>query len=417
MGRHVERLSATGLKSKGDGLHHDGRGLYLQVKNGGRSWVFRYTLNGKARYMGLGPYPGVSLAEARRGAEGHRGLLREGKDPIEARQEHRQTARLKAAQSVTFEHCAKQYIDDHIAGWRNTKHADQWRSTLETYAYPVFGSLSVQVIDTALVTKVLGPIWKNKTETATRVRQRVEAILDWATAHGYRSGDNPARWRGHLDKLFPKRSKVQKVKHHDAMHSSELPEFFAELSKRKTISAKALAFTILTAARSGEVRGATLGEINSDGTTWTIPGERTKSGREHRVPLSTQALALLRSLDFIVENDEQVLFPGPLGKPLSDAAMRKYLQQEMGEPGLTVHGFRSTFRDWAAECTNFPREIAEAALAHVLRDKTEAAYQRGDMLERRRMLMEGWAKFCTSGEGSTRKVLPLSTVKRARRQA
>jgi Arm DNA-binding domain len=256
MARHVERLSATGLKSKGDGLHHDGRGLYLQVKNGGRSWVFRYTLNGKARYMGLGPYPGVSLADARRGAEGCRRLLREGSDPIGARQQHRQAARLQAAQSVTFEYCAKRYIEDHSAGWRNAKHAEQWSSTLETYAYPVIGSLPIQAIDTALVTKVLGPIWKHKTETATRVRQRVEAVLDWATAHGYRSGDNPARWRGHLDKLFPKRSKVQKVKHHDAMPYSELSEFFAALSKRNTISAKALAFTILTAARSGETRGA-----------------------------------------------------------------------------------------------------------------------------------------------------------------
>lgn len=408
MARHVERLSATGLKSKGDGLHHDGRGLYLQVKNGGRSWVFRYTLNGKARYMGLGPYPGVSLADARRGAEGCRRLLREGSDPIGARQQHRQAARLQAAQSVTFEYCAKRYIEDHSAGWRNAKHAEQWSSTLETYAYPVIGSLPIQAIDTALVTKVLGPIWKHKTETATRVRQRVEAVLDWATAHGYRSGDNPARWRGHLDKLFPKRSKVQKVKHHDAMPYSELSEFFAALSKRNTISAKALAFTILTAARSGETRGAALGEINSDGTIWTVPGERTKSGREHRVPLSNQALALLRSLNYLGDDDSEVLFPGPRGKPLSDTAMRKYLQQDMSRPGLTVHGFRSTFRDWAAECTNFPREIAEAALAHVLRDKTEAAYQRGDMLERRRMLMEAWAKFCTSGAGSSRKVLPLA---------
>jgi integrase len=417
MGRHVDRLSATGLKSKGDGLHHDGRGLYLQVKNGGRSWVFRYMLNGKARYMGLGPYPGVSLAGARREADVCRKLIRDSIDPIEARQQQRQATRLEAAQSVTFDYCAKRYIEDHSAGWRNAKHAEQWSSTLETYVYPVFGSLPVQAVDTALVTKVLGPIWKGKTETATRVRQRMEAVLDWATAHGYRSGDNPARWRGHLDKLLPKRSKVQRVKHHDAMPYSELPEFFAELSKRGTVSAKALAFTILTAARSGEVRGAIRGEINKEGTIWTIPGERTKSGREHRVPLSAQALTLLRSLDYLGSDSAELLFPGTRGKPLSDTAMRKYLQQDMTRPGLTVHGFRSTFRDWAAECTNFPREIAEAALAHVLRDKTEAAYQRGDMLERRRMLMEGWAKFCTSGAGAIRKVLPLSAAaKRPSRQ-
>ncbi len=406
MGRHVDRLSATGLKSKGIGLHHDGRGLYLQVKNGGRSWVFRYMLSGKSRYMGLGPYPGVTLAEARREAGACRKLLLGGTDPIEARQQHRQASRLQAAQSVTFEFCAKRYIEDHSAGWRNAKHAEQWSSTLETYAYPVFGSLPIQAIDTGLVTKVLGPIWRDKTETATRVRQRMEAVLDWATAHGHRSGDNPARWRGHLDKLFPKRSRVQRVDHHDALPYSELPAFFAELSKRKTISAKALAFTILTAARSGEVRGAVLAEIT--GTVWTVPGERTKSGREHRVPLSDAALNILRSLDYLSDEGDALLFPGLRGKPLSDATMRKYLQQDMGKPRLTVHGFRSTFRDWAAECTNFPREIAEAALAHVLRDKTEAAYQRGDMLERRRMLMEAWARFCTSGATSARKVLPLS---------
>jgi integrase len=414
MGRHVDKLSATGLKAKGVGLHHDGRGLYLQVKNGGKSWVFRYMLSGKSRYMGLGPYPGVTLAEARCEAEGCRRLLRGGTDPIVARQQGRLASRLQAAQSVSFEYCAKRYIDDHSAGWRNAKHAAQWTATLETYAFPVFGSLPVQAIDTALVTKVLNPIWREKTETATRVRQRVEAVLDWAAAHGHRSGNNPARWRGHLDKLLPRRSKVQRVKHHDALPYSELPEFFAEICRRDSISAKALAFTILTAARSGEVRGATLGEFH--GAVWTVPRERTKSGREHRVPLSAQAVTLLRGLDYLGKHDDALLFPGLRGKPLSDAAMRKYLQEGMGKPGLTVHGFRSTFRDWAAECTNFPREIAEAALAHVLKDKTEAAYQRGDMLERRRMLMEAWAKFCTSGDRSGRKVLPLSpAAKRSRR--
>ena len=210
MGRHVDRLSATGLKAKGVGLHPDGRGLYLQAKNGGKSWVFRYMLNGKSRYMGLGPCPGVTLAEARREAEACRRLLRDGIDPIEARQQGRQAARLQAAQCVTFRFCAQRHIEDHRVGWRNAKHAAQWTATLETYAYPVFGSLPVQAIDTAMVTKVLGPIWKEKTETATRVRQRMEAVMDWATAHGHRSGDNPARWRGHLDKLLPKRSKVQR---------------------------------------------------------------------------------------------------------------------------------------------------------------------------------------------------------------
>lgn len=414
MARNVDRLAPTALRRKGPGMHPDGRGIYLQVKNGGRSWLFRFMLNGKERWMGLGPYPDVSLADARRGAEGCRRLLREGIDPIEARRQRQQAAQLEAAQSVTFEYCATRYIDAHKAGWRNAKHAAQWSSTLETYAYPVFGSLPVQAIDTGLVTKALDPIWREKTETATRVRQRIEAVLDWATAHDYRGGDNPARWRGHLDKLLPKRSKVQRVKHHDAMPYAELPEFFAELSKRDTVSAKALTFTILTAARSGETRGATLGELDFVSGVWTVPGERTKSGREHRVPLTGSVGPILRGLDYLGDDKDALLFPNPRGKPLSDTALRKYLQQNLAKPGLTVHGFRSTFRDWAAERTNFPREVAEAALAHIVRDKTEAAYQRGDMLARRRKLMEAWAKFCTSGAASTAEVVAISKLPRRR---
>ena len=351
MAQTIDKLSATALRNIGPGLHSDGRGLYLQVKRGGKSWVHRYMLDGKARYMGLGPYPDVSLANARRAAETSRRLLREGIDPIEARQQERNTARLKAAQSISFESCAMQYIEAQKAGWRNAKHADQWSSTLETYAYPVFGSLPVQVVDTGLVMRVLGPIWSVKAETATRIRQRIEAVLDWASAHGFRSGDNPARWRGHLDKLLPKRSKVSPVKHHEAMPYSALPVFFAELSNRGTISAKALTFTILTAARSAETRFATLDEIDFENAVWTVPSERTKSGREHRVPLTKEALALLRELDYLGENENALLFPNPRGKPLSDTAMRKYLQEDMGRSGLTVHGFRSTFRDWAAELT------------------------------------------------------------------
>jgi integrase len=382
MARTVEKLSPTTLRKKGHGLHHDGRGLYLQVKQGGRSWVYRFMLDGKARYMGLGPFPDVSLADA--------------------------------ARSVTFKDCATRYIgrswvyrEAHKAGWRNAKHAVQWTSTLETYAYPVFGSLPVLAIDTALVTKALDPIWREKTETATRVRQRIEAVLDWATAHGYRSGDNPARWRGHLDKLLPKPRKVSAVKHFEAMPYMALPEFFAELSKRDTISARALAFTILTAARSSETRKATLGEIDFANAVWTVPSTRTKSGREHRVPLTKEGLALLRGLAYLGEDKDALLFPNPSGKPLSDTAMRKYLQEDMRQEGLTVHGFRSTFRDWAAERTNTPREIAEAALAHVVGDETEAAYLRSDMLTRRRKLMEAWARFCTAGVAASGKVVPI----------
>ena len=416
MARAVHQLSSTALQSMGPGLHHDGRGLYLQVKNGGRSWVFRYMRDRKPRYMGLGPYPDVSLAKARRKAEACRALLPDGLDPIVAREQEAQAARLLDAKAVTFKRCAEQYIDDHQAAWRNTKHAAQWRSTLETYAFPILGALPVQAIDTGLIMKVLKPIWAEKTETATRLRQRIEAVLDWATVQGFRSGDNPARWRGHLDKLLPRASKVHKVSHFEAMPYAELPPFFGDLSKRNAISAKALTFTILTAARSGETRNANLGEIDFKRAVWTVPADRTKSSREHRVPLTKEALALLRGLPHLGDDPAALLFPNMQDRPLSDTAIRKYLQEEMQKPGLTVHGFRSTFRDWAAEQTNVPGEIAEAALGHVKGDETEAAYFRSDVLERRRKLMEAWSKFCTSGPApsGSKKVVPFRKLATAR---
>ncbi len=410
MARHVDRLSPTALRTKGPGLHADGGGLYLQVKRGGRSWVFRFMLNRRAREMGLGALPAVSLAEARGAAEQCRRLLRDGKDPIEARRQSKQEARLQAAQALTFQDCAKLYIEDRRAGWKNAKHAAQWGATLITYAYPVFGSLPVQSINMALVKRALSPIWTKKPETASRVRQRVEAVLDWATVHEYRRGDNPAKWRGHLEKVLPKPSKVRAVKHHEAMPYGELPEFFGALAERDTMSVKALRFTILTAARSGETRGATWGEIDRDTAIWIVPSERTKSGREHRVPLSDEAPSVLDGLERLSDDPGELLFPSPLGRPLSDTAMRKYLQTNLGKPGLTVHGFRSTFRDWAAERAGAPREVAEAALAHSLRDATEAAYQRGDMLDRRRKLMDAWATFCISGEAPASKVVPIRSA-------
>ena len=308
MARAVQLLSSTGLPSIGPGLHHDGRGLYLQVKNGGRSWVFRYMHDRKPRYMGLGPFPDVSLAKARRKAEACRALLQDGIDPIAAREQEAQAARLLDAKAVTFKQCAEQYIEDQQAAWRNAKHAAQWRSTLETYAFPILGALPVQAIDTGLVMKVLQPVWNKKTETATRVRQRIEAVLGWASAHGFRAGENPARWRGHLDKLLPRASKVHKVSHFEAMPYGDLPAFFADLSKRSAISAKALTFTILTAARSGETRKANLGEIDFKKAIWTVPAERTKSGREHRVPLTKEALALLRGLPHLNDDPATLLF-------------------------------------------------------------------------------------------------------------
>lgn len=399
------RLSVRSLSTKGPGMHCDGRGLYFQVKNGGRSWVLRYKLDGRPRYMGLGSYPDTSLADARMKAAKARRLRQDGIDPIEERRDRRRKARLEAARSVTFESAAQRYIEMNKAGWRNAKHAAQWEATLTAYAYPVFGSLPVQAIDTGLVMKVLGAIWNEKTETATRLRQRVEAVLDWCTAHGYRTGENPARWRGHLNKLLPKASKVRKVKHYTALPYADLPQFFGELGNRKTASARALAFTILTAARSRETRLARLAEVNFEDAVWTIPGERTKSGRDHRVPLTKEALALVRGTD-----PAALLFPNDMGVPLSDAAMRKYLQEDMNRPGVTVHGFRSTFKDWATECTNFPGEISEAALGHVVGDKTEAAYRRGDALNRRRRLMEAWNKFAVSGPAASGKVVALRSA-------
>ena len=416
MAKSVHLLSPTTLARLPEGLHHDGNGLYLQVKNGGHSWVFRYMRNGKARHMGLGPISDVSLAKARRKAAECRSLRHDGIDPLEARKANIQAARLSAAKSVTFKQCAERYVEAHKSGWHNAKRAHQWLRTLETYAFPLLGALPVQAIDTGLVVNVLQPIWANNTETATRVRQRIEAVLNWATARGFRRGDNPARWRGHLDNLLPKASKVHKVTHFEAMPYEDLPTFFADLSKRTTISAKALAFTILTAARSGETRNATLEELNIEKAVWTVPAERTKSGREHRVPLTKETLALLRGLPHLQDGEPNaLLFPNAQDRALSDTAMRKYLQDDMKKAGLTVHGFRSTFRNWAAERTNVPGEIAEAALGHVNGVKTEAAYLRSDFFDRRLMLMEMWDKFCGSGAASgVKKIIPFVRKPRQR---
>jgi integrase len=361
---------------------------------------------GKPRTMGLGPAGDVSLADARRKAKDCRSLAREGIDPIDARQNRRQQVRAEAAKNVSFRHCAERYIEANKAGWRSPKHLSQWRGTLKTYVFPVLGELPVDTVDTGLVTKVLEPIWGTKTETASRVRQRIETVLDWAKARKYRNGDNPARWHGHLDKLLPKPTKIARVRHFDAMPYTELPQFFGELSKQDAVVAKALTFTILTAARSGETRFATVNEIDFALGLWTRPGERTKSRREHRAPLPEEAITLLRSLDLGLDKGA-LLFPNSVGKPLSDSAMCVYLQKDMGRSGLTVHGFRSTFKDWAHEWTNFPNEVSEAALAHVIGDKTEAAYRRGDAIEKRRRLMEAWAKFCMSGPAATGNVVPL----------
>ncbi len=381
-------------------MYPDGGGLYLQVTaSGARSWVYRYMLNGRPRYMGLGPLHTITLADARVKATEARRLRLAGVDPINARGDALAEARLEAARSITFKDAAERYMEAHKAGWRNAKHAAQWTSTLETYAYPVFGSLPVQGVDVGLVMRVLEPIWATKTETASRVRGRIESVLDWASARGYRLGENPARWRGHLENLLPRRSRVQKVKHHPALPYGEIGAFMVDLRRQEGTAASALNFLVLTAGRTGEVIGARWGEFNVQEASWTVPAERVKSGREHRVPLSPAALTIINAMQDVraTEHGDGFVFPGrKRGRPLSDAGLWAALKR-MGHSDLTVHGFRSTFRDWAAERTNYPREAAEMALGHVVGDKTEAAYRRGDLFEKRRRLMNEWAKFCQSG--------------------
>jgi integrase len=366
-------------------MHGDGGGLYLQVTpSGARTWIFRFKLQGRSREMGLGPLHTVKLAEAREKARECRKLVMKGIDPIEARNAKRAEARLAAATAMTFEQSAEAYIAAHKAGWKNPKHAGQWPSTLKTYVYPVFGSLPVQAIDTGLVMKAIEPIWQVKPETASRVRGRIESVLDWPKVRGYRDGENPARWRGHLDHLLPARSKVAAVDHQAALPYGEMGEFIASLREHEGLAARGLEFLTLTAARTGEVIGATWAEIDMEQRIWAIPGSRMKGGREHRVPLSGAAMSILENLTDRANN-------GPF--PISNMAMNMLLRR-MGKDELTVHGFRSSFRDWAAECTHFPAEVAEMALAHAVGDKVEAAYRRGDLFMKRRQLMDAWAKHC-----------------------
>lgn len=394
MARTEKRLSARAVDAiKELGLHGDGAGIYLKVTPGGtKSWILRYMLAGRARSMGLGAYPLFGLADARDAVHHLRKLVKQGTDPIEARLAERTTARLDAARTLSFEKCAEAYIEAHRPTWKNEKHAAQWPATLKSYAYPVFGSLPVQMVDTALVSKVLEPIWRNKTETASRLRGRIEAILDWATVRGFRQGLNPARWRGHLDTLLPERGKLRKVAHHPALPYTEISAFVTDLRAQEGVSARALEFLILTAGRTSEIIGARWDEIDLAQKIWTVPAERMKAGREHRVPLSPAAVTLIEAMARV--RHSEFVFPGVRPKkPLSNMALLQLLKR-MKRGDLTSHGFRSTFRDWAAERTSFPREVAEMALAHTLSDKVEAAYRRGDLFQKRSKLMEAWATFC-----------------------
>jgi integrase len=393
----IEKLSALAVaravKAGRRGRLGDGGGLFLQIaRDGGASWVFRYRNGGSERWLGLGSLEAVSLAAARVKARTLREMRAAGTDPMAERRAERAKTTLEAAKAMTFDDCADRFINAHGVGWRNPKHRDQWRATLKTYASPVFGALPVQTVDVTLVMRALEPIWTTKPETASRLRGRIERVLSWATTTGYRQGENPARWRGHLDQLLPVHSKVRSVKHHAALPYAEIGTFVTALRGRDAIAARALEFTVLTAARTGEAIGAQWDEIDFVERTWTIPAQRMKAKRDHRVPLSEAAVELIERMRE-VRQDSHVFPSERIGKPLSNMAMLTLLRR-MGRGDLTTHGFRATFRTWAADRTAFPREVIEAALAHVVGSKVEAAYQRGDLFEKRRRLMDEWARFC-----------------------
>jgi integrase len=415
------------------GFYPDGGGLYLQVTKGAtedevnKSWLFRFSIPDTSkprkryeRWMGLGPIGTVSLVDARAAALEARQLRRSGIDPIERRKAARAAQALANAKAMTFDQCRDAFIAANKAAWRNEKHRDQWTSTLETYVTPVFGTLPVTTVDTALVMKALEPIWADKPETASRVRQRIERVLSWAKVRGFRAGDNPAAWRGHLDHLLPARSKVRKVRHQPALPYDQIGAFLAALRERDSISARALEFTILTAVRTGDITGdqanekpgARWDQVDFHSRVWTIPS--TKTDKELRVPLSAAALAVLTGMKAIARGD--YVFPGGgrRDRPLSNMAMAELLKgmgnwRDRHGNQITVHGFRSTFRDWGGDQTRYPRDLLEFALGHKVGNEAEIAYRRGDGLEKRRRLMEDWAKCCASVPvpGTGAKVVPM----------
>jgi len=391
--RHLNRLTVKAVSSnQKPGLYCDGGGLYLQVTSSGqKSWIFRYRspIRKKLRDMGLGPIHSVGLSKARDKASAQRSLILSGLDPIEAREEESRNRAIEAAKAVTFSRCAAAYIETHRPSWRNDKHGDQWENTIKTYCEPVIGPLPVQNVDTGLVLKILEPIWASKPETASRLRGRMENILDWAKVRGYRSGENPARWKGHLNQLLPALAKKDRVTHHKAMPFSEVSRFLSRLRELSGIASRCLEFTILTAARTNEATQAKLEEFDLGITTWTVPASRMKAKKEHRVPLCSRALEIVREM---LDLKGEYLFVGAKrGRPITNMAMLNLLNR-MGVDA-TTHGFRSSFRDWAAERTSFPHEVCEMALAHTIPNAAEAAYRRGDLFEKRRKLMDAWAAF------------------------
>jgi len=399
MPKLVNRLTDVKAKKAPLGLHPDGDGLYLQVRGeNARSWIYRYMLAGKAREMGLGAYPATGLEDARRDRDRFKRLRQDGQDPIAVRDQERQAAKVADAKGITFSEAATAVIRDKSHAWKNEKHREQWNNTLKTYAEPIFGSLSVAAIDTALVKKCLDPIWTTKPETASRLRGRIEAILDWCKALGYRTGDNPARWRGNLKDLLPAPADLVEVEHHAALPYTEMPAFMVKLRAQENNAARGLEWIILTATRANESLKALPAEISEVDKAWTIPKGRMKGRRgrtrAHRVPLSARMFEIIDALPKADGNE--YLFQGlRKGKHLSDGALRVLLIR-MGIAHATTHGFRATFKTWAQERTRFPREVIEKALAHTVGDETEQAYDRGDLFEKRRQLMEAWAGYCAS---------------------
>lgn len=399
MAKIAKELTAMAVsRLKDDGAYAVGGvpGLQLQILGASRVWVLRFVLHDKRRRMGLGSYPAVSLAEAREQARLARSQIRAGIDPIEQRSSARETVVAAAAKSLTFAQAAEKFIAAHEDGWSNAKHRLQWVSTLGTYANPVIGQLPVAAIEQRHILQILDPIWRTKTETASRLRGRIEQVLNWAKVQGLREGPNPARWRDHLDLLLPAPEKVSPVKHLAAVPLSEARQVWQSISDSGGMGALALQLQILTAGRSGEARGARWSELDLVNAVWVIPKERMKAKREHRIPLPRQAVELLQQQPRI--DDSDLVFPSSRNTPLSDmtltAVMRRLKRSEV------PHGWRSTFRDWVGDCTEYPSELAEIALAHAVGSKVEQAYRRGDMLEKRRSMMQEWADFLTTQAGA-----------------
>lgn len=405
MKRKINRLEPVTIgRLKTPGYYPDGLNLYLQVSaTGSKSWVFRYTLAGKQREMGLGSFPTFSLANARERATAARQLLADKICPLETKRNKILADRLSTASVITFDDAAERYIKTHESGWKNLKHIGQWRSTIATYASPVIGKLPVHVIDNKAVVNVLEPIWNSKRETASRLRGRIEKILDWATTLKYRTGDNPARYKGNLDNLLTKSEKI--IEHHPALPFKEIGAFMATVRTMPGMAALALQFIILTATRTSEVLNAKWSEFDLDVGVWVIPKARMKTRKEHAVPLSPEALAILRTIKLELYQSEFV-FAGSNGKALSNMACLSLLKR-MGRTDLTVHGMRSTFRDWCSESTAYPRDVAEMALAHAIKDKTEAAYRRGDLFDKRTKMMADWAAYCTIVNTNTENVVSI----------